>query len=70
MNNKTKVWVSYDNLRSVKEKLDYVIEKKLGGSMVWSVDLDDTKNLCGEGKFAMMKLQMKTLNKSKQLILM
>ena len=33
------VWVSYDNLKSIQKKLDFLLEKKLGGSMVWSVDL-------------------------------
>ncbi|KAH9400702.1 Cht9p [Tyrophagus putrescentiae] len=62
-NNQSAVWVSYDNLKSIQKKLDFLLEKKLGGSMVWSVDLDSPKNECGEGKFATMKLMMKALNK-------
>ena len=56
-------WLSYENLKSIHKKLDYVQEKKLGGSMVWAVDGDDSKGHCGDGKFPMMKAQMKTLNK-------
>ncbi len=33
--------------------------------MVWAVDGDDVLNACGDGKFAMMKEQMKILNKGK-----
>jgi len=60
---KGSTWVSFDNLKSIEKKLEYIVAKKLGGSMVWSVDLDDTKNECGDGTFPLMKIQMKTLNK-------
>lgn len=56
-------WISFDNLQSVQKKLDYVLEKKLGGSMVWAIDGDDFHGLCGDGKYPLMKLQMKVLNK-------
>lgn len=36
-------WVSFDNAKSIQKKLDYVLEKKLGGSFVWPVDGDDCK---------------------------
>jgi len=56
-------WISFDNAQSVQKKLDYVIEKKLGGSMVWAIDGDDFHGACGDGKYPLMKLQMKALNK-------
>lgn len=55
-------WITYDNARSIQKKLEYVLEKKLGGSFVWPVDGDDFHGHCGEGKYPLMKLQMKTLN--------
>lgn len=58
-------WLSYESLESLEIKLNFVISKHLGGSMVWAVDGDDVLNVCGDGKFAMMKEQMRILNKSK-----
>lgn len=55
-------WISFDNAKSFQKKLEYVISKKLGGSMVWAVDGDDFHGECGEGKYPLMKLQMKVLN--------
>ncbi|KAJ6659926.1 hypothetical protein lerEdw1_018382 [Lerista edwardsae] len=34
-------WVGYDNVESVKTKARYLKQKKLGGGMVWAMDLDD-----------------------------
>ncbi|KAJ8680393.1 hypothetical protein QAD02_016180 [Eretmocerus hayati] len=41
-------WVGYDNERSLKEKADYVKKMGLGGMMVWSLETDDFKGICGE----------------------
>lgn len=35
--------LSYDNVRSLKEKVNYVVNKNLGGVMIWSLDQDDTQ---------------------------
>ena len=61
-NNDTSVWITYDNERSIEHKLDYLIVNQLGGSMVWSVGLDDATGDCGDGHFPLMKLQMFKLN--------
>ena len=37
---KTGLWVTYDNEKSLGYKVSYLIEKELGGAMVWAVDLD------------------------------
>ena len=37
---KTGLWVSYDNEKSLGYKVSYLIEKELGGAMVWAIDLD------------------------------
>ena len=60
-------WVSYDNEESVRLKADFAWEKELGGVMVWSIETDDFKGLCGGEKFPMMRalnnaLVMKTKN--------
>jgi len=56
-------WVTYDNLKSLGKKLEFITQKGLGGAMVWEVNGDDFKGQCGDGKYPMMKLMMKTLNK-------
>lgn len=48
-------WVGYDDVRSVTEKANYIKNNNLGGSMFWAVDNDDYNNLCGGGKFALIK---------------
>ena len=60
-------WVSYDNEQSVRLKADFAWEKALGGVMVWSIETDDFKGLCGGQKYPMMRalnnaLMMKTRN--------
>ena len=48
-------WVSYDNERSIRLKADFAWAKKLGGVMVWSIETDDFKGLCGDEKYPMMR---------------
>ena len=48
-------WVSYDNEESVRLKADFAWEKSLGGVMVWSIETDDFKGLCGGEKYPMMR---------------
>jgi len=48
-------WVSYDNERSVRLKANFAWEKKLGGVMVWSIETDDFKGLCGGENFPLLK---------------
>lgn len=40
----SKNWVTYDDLRSISIKVDYIQEKQLGGGMFWAIDLDDFNN--------------------------
>ncbi|KAI7907571.1 glycoside hydrolase superfamily [Cokeromyces recurvatus] len=37
-------FLSYDNPKSLKDKMNYVIKEKLGGAMIWSLEMDDKKN--------------------------
>ncbi|XP_043277713.1 chitinase-3-like protein 1 [Venturia canescens] len=40
-------WVSFDNVKSMTEKAEFVNKMGLGGAMVWSIDTDDFKGNCG-----------------------
>lgn len=48
-------WVTYDDVQSVKEKVEFLIDKQLAGAMVWSIDADDFRNFCGDGNFPMLR---------------
>ncbi len=40
-------WVGYDKVSSIKRKMEYVRNRGLGGAMIWAIDLDDYKGVCG-----------------------
>ncbi|XP_046436429.1 acidic mammalian chitinase-like [Neodiprion fabricii] len=40
-------WVSYDNVKSITEKANYAKAMGLGGAMVWSIETDDFRGICG-----------------------
>ncbi|XP_055601032.1 acidic mammalian chitinase-like isoform X2 [Uranotaenia lowii] len=42
-------WISYDDETSLLLKINYAKSKNLGGLMVWSIESDDAKNICGNG---------------------
>lgn len=42
-------WVGYDDIQSFTGKAKFIKEMELAGSMVWALDLDDFKNVCGDG---------------------
>ncbi|CAF0830914.1 unnamed protein product [Rotaria sp. Silwood1] len=46
------LWIGYDNIRSVKLKMQFLKEHGYGGIIIWSLDLDDkTGEFCNEGPF-------------------
>ncbi|XP_069122708.1 chitotriosidase-1-like [Argopecten irradians] len=47
-------WVSYDDMESISVKANYIRSKGLGGAMVWTVDMDDYSNVCGDGPYPLM----------------
>ncbi|XP_036337876.1 probable chitinase 2 [Rhagoletis pomonella] len=38
--------VTFDNGRSIANKVKYAVEKKLAGTMIWSIDTDDFRGVC------------------------
>jgi len=57
-------WVGYDTVRSVREKVEYAVQKKLGGAMVWELAHDDFKNLCGKGNYPLIQSIRRTFRKA------
>lgn len=51
---KDQIWIGYDDVRSVKIKTEYAVEKKLAGAMVWTVDFEDANNNCGQGVYPLL----------------
>ncbi|KAF4532929.1 hypothetical protein B566_EDAN015641 [Ephemera danica] len=62
---KNTLWVGYDNINSIKIKpckqTQYVNNQNLAGAMVWSVETDDFRNICGAGKFPLLNAIKSTL---------
>lgn len=47
-------WVSYDDVAEVRRKASFIKDMKLGGGMVWALDLDDFRGTCGCGKHPLL----------------
>lgn len=43
-------WISYDNETSISLKVDYVKRENLAGIMLWTIEMDDFRGVCEEGK--------------------
>ena len=58
-------WVGFDDVRSVEIKVKYAMKNKLGGAMLWALDMDDFKgNFCNQGKYPILKTINHYLNPS------
>ncbi|BET02278.1 chitinase [Nesidiocoris tenuis] len=47
-------WVGFDDERSLKMKMEWLKEEGFGGIMIWSIDMDDFRGICGNGKFPLV----------------
>ncbi|XP_025423968.1 probable chitinase 10 isoform X2 [Sipha flava] len=54
-------WVGFDDVETVKRKAEYVKSMNLGGAMVWALDLDDFRNVCGQGNYPLLGAITETL---------
>lgn len=54
-------WVSYDDVKTVEMKSNYVVDSGLGGVMVWDISTDDFTNACGTGKNPLLTAISKTI---------
>jgi len=58
-------WVGFDDVRSIEYKSKYIISKKLGGGMLWALDMDDfTGTFCRQGKYPILSVLNYYLNKN------
>ncbi|KAL1492113.1 hypothetical protein ABEB36_012603 [Hypothenemus hampei] len=48
-------WVSYDDIAEIKRKAQLIKNLRLGGGMIWALDLDDFRNRCGCGRHPLLK---------------
>nr|CAD7462076.1 unnamed protein product [Timema tahoe] len=48
--------VGYDDPESITYKARYVREMKLGGAMVWSLDMDDFRGTCSDKNLLLQKI--------------
>eukprot|EP00095_Tigriopus_kingsejongensis_P008527 maker-scaffold81_size397536-snap-gene-1.12 protein:Tk08527 transcript:maker-scaffold81_size397536-snap-gene-1.12-mRNA-1 annotation:"chitinase" len=53
-------WVSYDNEESIRIKSEFAHDNHLAGVMVWSIDTDDFRGLCGGPTYPLLR----TINKA------
>ncbi|KAI5644635.1 glycosyl hydrolases family 18 domain-containing protein [Phthorimaea operculella] len=58
------VWISYDNPQSITEKVNWALEKNIGGVMFWSIESDDFHGNCGE-KFPLLNAINDAINNYK-----
>lgn len=54
-------WVGFDDPEMANVKSLYVLEKNLGGAMVWDISTDDFRNTCGGGNNPVMTSISRTL---------
>lgn len=48
-------WAGYDDVESIKQKVQLVNDSNFGGVVFWSLDHDDYLGDCGDGKFPLVK---------------
>jgi chitinase len=59
-------WVGFDDVKSIENKVKYLMKEKLGGAMIWSIDMDDFNgDFCNQDKYPLLKTVNYYLNKNK-----
>ncbi|XP_046655141.1 probable chitinase 10 [Daphnia pulicaria] len=48
-------WVSFDDVNMVRKKSEIAKAMKIGGAMIWALDLDDFRNKCGCETYPLLK---------------
>ncbi|KAF2360545.1 Glycoside hydrolase family 18 catalytic domain [Trinorchestia longiramus] len=47
-------WVCYDDVESIKYKSEWALENGLLGGMIWSLETDDFRGTCGQGRYPLL----------------
>lgn len=55
-------WMTFDDIETMRFKSKYIRDSKLGGAMIWSLDHDDFRGICGEGKYPLLSALNQGLN--------
>jgi chitinase len=48
-------WVSFDDIDQIRRKSEYIKKMGLGGGMIWALDLDDFRGICGCEEHPLLK---------------
>lgn len=48
-------WIGFDNIESIAEKSEYARSMRLGGVMLYWIDGDDKRSICGDTKFPLLE---------------
>lgn len=59
-------WVSFDDIDMIRHKSEYIRAMGLGGGMIWALDLDDFKNLCGCEEYPLLRTINRVLRNYKK----
>lgn len=55
-NKSANLWISYEDARSARKKVEYAKQMQLGGVSIWSLDMDDFKGaFCNLGPFPIIE---------------
>lgn len=48
-------WMSFDDVKTMSFKSKYIRDLNLQGAMIWTLDFDDFRGICGEGKYPLLR---------------
>ena len=61
---KNDLWASFNDVIDIEEKCDWILKRELGGASVFMLADDDWHNLCGCGKFPLLRTINRKLRKN------
>lgn len=54
-------WVSFDDGHMIRHKSEFIKAMGLGGAMIWALDLDDFRNVCGCEEYPLLRIINRSL---------
>lgn len=49
-------WIGFDDERSIREKMKYILDNNYAGAMVWTIDMDDFHGDCSGIKYPLISI--------------